>query len=147
MLGQTEIYQNSFLLFLGKFKTPKLLCETNWSVNFTNLFIEFLAGFCHLAQLLCEDWGRRPRMQKTKVTTIAQCSCSWMRTELVLWVSCIGRQCVWLSGVCFRNCNVLPFSCTHLALWRGKGKVKDPRYMQNKKDYFWSNLKVAFFRK
>ena len=37
----------------------------------------------------------------------------------------------------FRTCNVLPFSCTHLALWRGKaykGKVKDPRYMQNKKD-------------
>jgi hypothetical protein len=32
----------------------------------------------------------------------------------------------------FRTCNVLPFSCTHLALWRGK--VKDPRYMQNKKD-------------
>ena len=30
----------------------------------------------------------------------------------------------------FRTCNVLPFSCTHLAL----GKVKDPRYMQNKKD-------------
>ena len=30
----------------------------------------------------------------------------------------------------FRTCNVLPFSCTHLALW----KVKDPRYMQNKKD-------------
>ena len=26
----------------------------------------------------------------------------------------------------------LPFSCTHLPLWRGK--VKDPRYMQNKKD-------------
>jgi len=34
----------------------------------------------------------------------------------------------------FRTCNVLPFSCTHLALWRGKGRVKDPRYMQNKKD-------------
>ena len=34
----------------------------------------------------------------------------------------------------FRTCNVLPFSCTHLALWRGKGKGKDPRYMQNKKD-------------
>ena len=34
----------------------------------------------------------------------------------------------------FRTCNVLPFSCTHLALWRDKGKVKDPRYMQNKKD-------------
>jgi hypothetical protein len=32
----------------------------------------------------------------------------------------------------FRTCNVLPFSCTHLALWRGK--VKDPRYMQKKKD-------------
>ena len=32
----------------------------------------------------------------------------------------------------FRTCNVLPFSCTHLALWRGK--VKDPRYMQNKND-------------
>ena len=32
----------------------------------------------------------------------------------------------------FRTCNVLPFSYTHLALWRGK--VKDPRYMQNKKD-------------
>ena len=32
----------------------------------------------------------------------------------------------------FRTCNVLPFSCTHLALWRGK--VKDSRYMQNKKD-------------
>ena len=32
----------------------------------------------------------------------------------------------------FRTCNVLPFSCTHLALWRGK--VKDPWYMQNKKD-------------
>jgi hypothetical protein len=32
----------------------------------------------------------------------------------------------------FRTCNVLPFSCTHLALWGGK--VKDPRYMQNKKD-------------
>ena len=31
----------------------------------------------------------------------------------------------------FRTCNVLPFSCTHLAY---KGKVKDPRYMQNKKD-------------
>ena len=31
----------------------------------------------------------------------------------------------------FRTCNILPFSCTHLALW---GKVKDPRYMQNKKD-------------
>ena len=28
----------------------------------------------------------------------------------------------------------LPFSCTHLALWRDKGKVKGPRYMQNKKD-------------
>ena len=27
----------------------------------------------------------------------------------------------------FRTCNVLPFSCTHLALWRGKGKVKDPK--------------------
>ena len=25
----------------------------------------------------------------------------------------------------FRTCNVLPISCTHLALW--KGKVKDPR--------------------
>ena len=23
---------------------------------------------------------------------------------------------------------------SHLALWRGKGKVKDPRYMQNKKN-------------
>ena len=34
----------------------------------------------------------------------------------------------------FRTFNVLPFSCTHLALWRYKGKVKDPRYMQNKKD-------------
>jgi hypothetical protein len=35
----------------------------------------------------------------------------------------------------FRTCNVLPFSCTHLALWRTyKGKVKDPRYMQKKKD-------------
>ena len=34
----------------------------------------------------------------------------------------------------FRTCNVLPFSCTHFAFWRGKGKVKDPRYMQNKKD-------------
>jgi len=34
----------------------------------------------------------------------------------------------------FRTCNVLPFSDTHLAFWRGKGKVKDPRYMQNKKD-------------
>ena len=32
----------------------------------------------------------------------------------------------------FRTCNVLPFSCTHLALW--KGKVKNPRYIQNKKD-------------
>ena len=29
----------------------------------------------------------------------------------------------------FRTCNVLPFSCTHLALW-----VKDPRYMQKKRD-------------
>ena len=28
----------------------------------------------------------------------------------------------------FRTCKVLPFSCTHL------DKVKDPRYMQNKKD-------------
>ena len=33
----------------------------------------------------------------------------------------------------FRTCNVLPFSCsTHLPLCRGK--VKDPRYMLNKKD-------------
>ena len=32
----------------------------------------------------------------------------------------------------FRTCNVLPFSCTHLALWRGR--VKDPRYMKNKND-------------
>ena len=30
----------------------------------------------------------------------------------------------------FRTCNVLPFSCTHSV----EGKVKDPRYMQNKKD-------------
>jgi hypothetical protein len=22
----------------------------------------------------------------------------------------------------FRTCNVLPFSCTHLALWRGKAR-------------------------
>ena len=28
----------------------------------------------------------------------------------------------------FRTCTVLPFICTH------KGKVKDPKYMQNKKD-------------
>jgi hypothetical protein len=35
----------------------------------------------------------------------------------------------------FRTCNVLPFSCTHLALWRGKGKVKDPRYMQKQKGF------------
>ena len=36
----------------------------------------------------------------------------------------------------FRICNVLPFSCTHLALWR----VKDPRYMQKKvfKNFFTS---------
>ena len=38
----------------------------------------------------------------------------------------------------FRIFNVLPFNCTQLALWRGKvkgkGKVKGPRYMQNKKD-------------
>ena len=25
-----------------------------------------------------------------------------------------------LSKEVFRTCNVLPFSCTHLALWRGK---------------------------
>ena len=31
----------------------------------------------------------------------------------------------------FRTCNVLPFSCTHLASY--KDKVKDPKYMQNKK--------------
>ena len=38
-------------------------------------------------------------------------------------------------NVFFRTCNVLTFSCTHLPLWRGsKDKVKDPRYMQNKKD-------------
>ena len=36
----------------------------------------------------------------------------------------------------FRACNVLPFSCTHL------GKVKDPRYMQNKKD-----SRISFFKK
>ena len=48
----------------------------------------------------------------------------------------------------FRTCNVLPFSCTHLAMWRYKGKVKGPRYMQNKKDsrisLTWTSLlKVA----
>ena len=32
----------------------------------------------------------------------------------------------------FRTCNVLPFSCTHLALWRES--KKNPRYMQNQKD-------------
>ena len=32
----------------------------------------------------------------------------------------------------FKTCNVLPFSCTHLGLWRGK--VKDQRYMLNRKD-------------
>ena len=45
----------------------------------------------------------------------------------------------------FRTCNVLPFSCTHLALWRGKGKVKDPRYMQNKKDSRISLFKPGYF--
>jgi hypothetical protein len=43
----------------------------------------------------------------------------------------------------FRTCNVLPFSCTHLALWR-KGKVKDPRYMLNKKDSRISLLMAPF---
>jgi hypothetical protein len=27
----------------------------------------------------------------------------------------------------FRTCNVLPFSCTHLALWRGKEQGKRPK--------------------
>ena len=44
----------------------------------------------------------------------------------------------------FRTCNVLPFSCTHLALWRGS-KVKDPRYMQNKKDSRISLLSTHLF--
>ena len=42
-----------------------------------------------------------------------------------------GKFIMWPKE-CFRTCNVLPFSCTHLALWRGK--LNDPRYMQNKKD-------------
>ena len=49
---------------------------------------------------------------------------------------CPNLVILWFLGVpCkefFRTCNVLPFSSTHLALWRGK--VKDPSYMQNKKD-------------
>ena len=45
------------------------------------------------------------------------------------------KELLVLSKEFFRTCNGLPFSCTHLALWRGyKGKLKDPRYMQNKKD-------------
>ena len=43
----------------------------------------------------------------------------------------------------FRACNILPFSCTHLALWRGK--VKDARYMQNKKDSRISLASTLFF--
>ena len=34
----------------------------------------------------------------------------------------------------FRTCNVLPFCCIHLTSYMHKGKVKDQRYMQNKKD-------------
>ena len=60
--------------------------------------------------------------------------------------SVIGRG---KSKEVFRTCNVLPFSCTHLPLCtkarkrpkvhgKQKGfkndKVKDPRYMENKKD-------------
>ena len=52
-----------------------------------------------------------------------------------------------ISKECFRTCNVLPFSCTHLAFY--KGKVKDPRYMQNIKGFknFFINksANVGFF--
>ena len=47
----------------------------------------------------------------------------------------------------FRTCNVLPLNCTHLALWRGKDKVKDPRYMQNKKDSRISLVGFSIFNK
>ena len=35
----------------------------------------------------------------------------------------------------FRTCNVLPFSCTHLALWRGKGQGKRPKVHAKQKGF------------
>ena len=47
----------------------------------------------------------------------------------------------------FRTYHVLPFSCTHLALWRGK--VKYPRYIHAKqkgsKNFFNDNIFVFWF--
>ena len=35
----------------------------------------------------------------------------------------------------FRTCNVLPFSCTHLALWRGKEQGKRPKVHAKQKRF------------
>ena len=35
----------------------------------------------------------------------------------------------------FGTCNVLPFNCTHLALWRGKGQGKRPKVHAKQKGF------------
>ena len=35
----------------------------------------------------------------------------------------------------FRTCNVLPFSCTHLALWRGQRQGKRPKVHAKQKGF------------
>ena len=41
----------------------------------------------------------------------------------------------YLSKELFRTCNFLPFSCTHLALWRGKGQGKRPKVHAKQKGF------------
>ena len=53
---------------------------------------------------------------------------SYLHKEFFRTCNILPFSCTHLA----RTCNILPFSCTHLALY--KGKVKDTRYMQNKKD-------------
>ena len=62
------------------------------------------------------------------------------------FLSAFKSWATWTKEI-FRTCNVLPFSCTHLALWTPTpGKVKDPRYMQNKKDSKISLTWTKFLR-
>ena len=63
------------------------------------------------------------------------------------------HTCVYIRDVVlfkdfFITCNALPFSCTHLPLLRGKGKVKDPspRYEQHKNDPRISLQQTVFIK-